>query len=279
MQGLEDAIDALADRTRFSGVVRVDRSGSIELAKAYGLADRRHRIRNTIDTQFALASGSKGLTALTVVSLIEDGSLDLATTARSLLGGDLPLIRDDVTIEHLLSHRSGIGDYLHEEAHHEITDYVMPVPVHELATTEQYLAVLGGHPTAFSCSVTTSSSCLRSLANEEAACHRRGRESNLVPSRSSRSRVIGHAPSDVFEITVCVVVDEGSCMQRNETPASCPSNITTSVDAWSQKPRPYRLQPWGTSPRDRTISAPQSLDTMRPAKNALHKELMSAAVE
>src|SRR5436309_2310303 len=149
MQGLEDAIDALADRTRFSGVVRVDRSGSIELAKAYGLADRRHRIRNTIDTQFALASGSKGLTALTVVSLIEDGSLDLATTARSLLGGDLPLIRDDVTIEHLLSHRSGIGDYLHEEAHHEITDYVMPVPVHELATTEQYLAVLGGHPTAF----------------------------------------------------------------------------------------------------------------------------------
>src|SRR5438034_7976080 len=149
MQGLEDAIDALADRTRFSGVVRVDRSGSIELAKAYGLADRRHRIRNTIDTQFAIASGSKGLTALTVVSLIEDGSLDLATTARSLLGGDLPLIRDDVTIEHLLSHRSGIGDYLHEEAHHEITDYVMPVPVHELATTEQYLAVLGGHPTAF----------------------------------------------------------------------------------------------------------------------------------
>ena len=31
----------------------------------------------------------------------------------------------------------------------DITDYVMPVPVHELATTEQYLAVLGGHPTVF----------------------------------------------------------------------------------------------------------------------------------
>ena len=54
-----------------------------------------------------------------------------------------------MTIEHLLAHRSGIGDYLDEEADHEITDYVLAVPVHELATTEQYLAVLDGHPTKF----------------------------------------------------------------------------------------------------------------------------------
>jgi CubicO group peptidase (beta-lactamase class C family) len=149
MQALEDAVDSIAHRTGFSGVVRVDRSGSIEFAKAYGPADRGHEISNTIDTQFAIASGTKGLTALAVVSLIEDGSLDLKTTARSVLGGDLPLIDDDVTVEHLLSHRSGIGDYLDEEVVHEITDHVMRVPVHELATTEQYLAVLGGHGTAF----------------------------------------------------------------------------------------------------------------------------------
>ncbi|WP_410962068.1 serine hydrolase, partial [Salmonella sp. SAL4457] len=66
---------------------------------------------NEIDTRFGLASGTKGLTALAVVSLIEDGTLELSTTARSLLGDDLPLIRDDVTVEHLLGHRSGIGDY------------------------------------------------------------------------------------------------------------------------------------------------------------------------
>jgi CubicO group peptidase (beta-lactamase class C family) len=149
MRELEDAVDSVATRTRFSGVVRVDRAGSVELAKAYGLADRRNRIPDAIDTRFALASGSKGLTALAVVSLIEDGSLDLSTTARSLLAGDLPLIDDDVTIEHLLSHRSGIGDYLDEDAGHDINDYVMPVAVHELATTEQYLAVLDGHSTAF----------------------------------------------------------------------------------------------------------------------------------
>jgi CubicO group peptidase (beta-lactamase class C family) len=149
MQALEDAVDSAADRTGFSGVVRVDRAGSVELAKAYGLADRGHEISNTIDTQFAIASGTKGLTALVVVSLIEEGSLDLTTTARSVLAEDLRLIGDAVTIEHLLSHRSGIGDYLDENADHEVTDYLMPVPVHELATTEQYLAVLGGHRAAF----------------------------------------------------------------------------------------------------------------------------------
>jgi CubicO group peptidase (beta-lactamase class C family) len=149
MQPLEDAVDALAHRTGFSGVVRVDHSGGIELAKAYGYADRGHEIANTIDTRFATASATKGLTALTVMRLIEDGSLELTTTARSVLGEDLPLIDDDVTIEQLLSHRSGIGDYLDEDAGHEITDYVMPVPVHELATTEQFLAVLDGHGTAF----------------------------------------------------------------------------------------------------------------------------------
>ena len=73
----------------------------------------------------------------------------LETPARSVLGSDLPLIDDDVTVEHLLSHRSGIGDYLDEDAEPDLGDYLMPVPVHELATTEQYLVVLDGHPAKF----------------------------------------------------------------------------------------------------------------------------------
>jgi CubicO group peptidase (beta-lactamase class C family) len=54
-----------------------------------------------------------------------------------------------VTIEHLLTHRSGIGDYLDENVEYDVNDYVLPVPVHELATSEEYLAVLGGHRRAF----------------------------------------------------------------------------------------------------------------------------------
>jgi CubicO group peptidase (beta-lactamase class C family) len=145
----ERDLDAIAAEARFSGVVRVDQADEIVLAKAYGLADRGHEIPNEVDTQFATASGLKGLTALAVVSLIEDGTLELATTARSVLGEDLPLIADDVTVEHLLAHRSGIGDYLDEDGGRPITDYVMPVPVHMLATVEEYVPILAGHETKF----------------------------------------------------------------------------------------------------------------------------------
>jgi CubicO group peptidase (beta-lactamase class C family) len=82
-------------------VVSVDRGGEVEFARAYGLAHRAHRIPNTVDTRFAIASGAKGLTALVVVSLIEQGVLDLSSTARSVLRDDLPLIDDRVTVEQL----------------------------------------------------------------------------------------------------------------------------------------------------------------------------------
>ncbi|GCD92143.1 serine hydrolase [Nocardioides sp. LS1] len=148
MQSLHDAVARAAEDGGFSGVVRVDRADEVELCAAYGFADRAHDVPNTVDTQLGIASGTKGLTALVAMSLVERGTLGLDTTARSLLGDDLPLVADDVTIEHLLAHRSGIGDYLDEDGA-DLSDHLMPVPVHRLATTEQYLAVLDGHPTVF----------------------------------------------------------------------------------------------------------------------------------
>jgi CubicO group peptidase (beta-lactamase class C family) len=142
-------LEELARETRFSGVVRVERGGAVEHEAAYGLANRAAEIPNTVETQFGIASGTKGFTAVAVMSLVEEGVLQLSTTARSLLGEDLPLIRDEVTVEQLLSHTSGIGDYFDEDVHTDATAYVMPVPVHEHATTEDYLTVLDGHETKF----------------------------------------------------------------------------------------------------------------------------------
>jgi CubicO group peptidase (beta-lactamase class C family) len=139
-------LDRLAAETWFSGVVRLDRADGPVLVEAYGLADRAHGIANTVETRFGTASVTKGVTALTVVRLVEEGHLALDTTARSLLGEDLPLVADGVTVEHLLAHRSGIGDYVDEEAGWEATDHVLPVPVHELARSEDYLRVLDGFP-------------------------------------------------------------------------------------------------------------------------------------
>lgn len=149
---LAERLDAAIDASTLTGAVRVDVDGVAVYDRAFGLAHRHLGVPNRTDTMFGTASVTKGFTALTVVSLIESGELGFDTTARSLLGDDLPLIGDTVTVRHLLGHRSGIGDYLDEEAldaDDSIGDdaYLMPVPVHRLDTTEDYLAVLGGHPT------------------------------------------------------------------------------------------------------------------------------------
>jgi len=143
------AVDQLAAETSFSGVVRLDRDGEPVIAAAYGMAHRATGVANTVDTRFGIASGGKAFTALTIVSLIEESVISPDTPARSLLGGDLPMIAEDVTVEHLLAHRSGIGDYLDEDDDVDLDAYLMPVPVQDLATTEQYVPILDGHRTKF----------------------------------------------------------------------------------------------------------------------------------
>jgi CubicO group peptidase (beta-lactamase class C family) len=149
MDGLRAGLERVIAEHDFSGVVRVEREGGVRLVSAHGLADRAYGIANTVDTQFGLASAAKGITALAVVSLVADGLLELRAPVRPLLGDDLPEIDAGVTVEHLLAHRSGIGDYFDEDLDLDITDYVMPVPVHRLAATEDYLVVLSGHPAKF----------------------------------------------------------------------------------------------------------------------------------
>ncbi|WP_328613088.1 beta-lactamase family protein [Amycolatopsis sp. NBC_00355] len=124
--------------TTFSGVVLVSRGDETLVSEARGFAHRGYGVENTADTRFAIASGTKGFTALVVVGLIAEGRLSLETTARSILGADLPLIDDAVTVEHLLTHTSGIGDYCDEEAD--------PPPTPLLATSADYLGALDGFP-------------------------------------------------------------------------------------------------------------------------------------
>jgi CubicO group peptidase (beta-lactamase class C family) len=127
--------------TGFSGVVLVSRGDETLVSEARGYAHLGYGVENTVDTRFAIASGTKGFTALVVVGLIAEGRLSLETTARSVLGGDLPLIDDTVTVEHLLTHTSGIGDYCDDED--------PPETPPGLVTSADYLVALDGFPQQF----------------------------------------------------------------------------------------------------------------------------------
>ena len=87
---LGDLIDRIVGDLALPRVVRGDSSGSAPIQRAYGLAHRRLGISHVVGTQFATKRGSKGLTALTVMSLVERGELGPDTAARSVLGDDLP---------------------------------------------------------------------------------------------------------------------------------------------------------------------------------------------
>ncbi len=81
--------------------------------------------------------------------LVEKDALGLRDPVRDLLGADLPLIDDRVTIEHLLTHTSGIGDYLDEDSDWSASEYVLGVPVHQLTTAEAFLPMLERHQQKF----------------------------------------------------------------------------------------------------------------------------------
>jgi CubicO group peptidase (beta-lactamase class C family) len=56
------------------------------------------------------------------------------------------MVDPTVTIEQLLGHTSGVGDYLDEDTLGDVDDYVVGLPVHRLASPPDYLPLLDGHP-------------------------------------------------------------------------------------------------------------------------------------
>lgn len=141
-----DQLEEFAITTGFSGVARVQHGGEVISEFACGHADRANDRMNNLETRFGVASGTKAFTALTIMSLVESGELTLDTTVRSVVAGDLPNVDAAVTIDHLLTHRSGVGDYIDEEAGGDIDDYLLGrLSPHVLETASDYLPLLNEH--------------------------------------------------------------------------------------------------------------------------------------
>jgi CubicO group peptidase (beta-lactamase class C family) len=97
----------------FSGVVVVARQGVPLYTAQYGQADRERGIANAPDTRFNLGSMNKTWTAVAIGQLVEQGKVDLdAPVGRYLPDIPSQAVREQVKIRHLLSHTSGLGDYL-----------------------------------------------------------------------------------------------------------------------------------------------------------------------
>jgi CubicO group peptidase (beta-lactamase class C family) len=108
---LDTNLSRLARADAFSGVVYVAAHDSVIYEKAFGLADREDSILNTTHTRFALASMGKMFTATAILQLVEKGKLNLDDTLAKVLPQYPNANRANrITIRHLLSHTSGMGD-------------------------------------------------------------------------------------------------------------------------------------------------------------------------
>jgi D-alanyl-D-alanine carboxypeptidase len=92
-------------------VVRVAKAGVVLLEKGYGFADVGRKLPATPDTVFRLASVTKAFTGTAVLMLVERGAITLDDPVTKHLPSSPPAWRD-VTVRHLLSHTSGLPNYL-----------------------------------------------------------------------------------------------------------------------------------------------------------------------
>lgn len=95
---------------RFSGSVLVSRKGKILLSKGYGMADYEQNTPNTPETKFHLCSVSKQFTAMAIMMLEEKGKLKVSDPLAKYIPGFLE--GKSITLHNLLTHTSGIPEYL-----------------------------------------------------------------------------------------------------------------------------------------------------------------------
>jgi uncharacterized protein YbbC (DUF1343 family)/CubicO group peptidase (beta-lactamase class C family) len=108
---IDAAVQSSIDKGQLPGaVVVVVRQGKIVFRKAYGLrAKQPAEVRMTVDTVFDLASLTKPIaTAPSVMMLLEQGKLKLSDRVNRHLPDFGQNGKDQITIEHLLLHTSGL---------------------------------------------------------------------------------------------------------------------------------------------------------------------------
>ena len=107
---IDDFVTATMAKQKIPGLtLAVVKGGAVERATGYGLANVEHRVPAKRETVYQSGSVGKQFTAALVLLLAEDGKLGLDDPVSKHLKG-APESWTGVTVRHLLTHTSGIGN-------------------------------------------------------------------------------------------------------------------------------------------------------------------------
>lgn len=106
---LDELMAAYCKVNKFNGCVLVARKGAILLEKGYGIKNALGNTVNDAKSIFRIYSITKSFTSTMILKLVELKKLSLSNKLSKFYPG-FPK-GDSITIEHLLTHTSGIYDY------------------------------------------------------------------------------------------------------------------------------------------------------------------------
>jgi len=102
-------LEALVKKDQFSGSVLIAQKGKVVLKKGVGKAVYEFDINNDSNTKFRIGSLTKQFTAMSIMILAEKGRLNVNDNISKFIPDYSS--GDQITIEHLLTHTSGIPDH------------------------------------------------------------------------------------------------------------------------------------------------------------------------
>ena len=145
-----DSLVALwVDEGRIPGaVLLVARDGVVRHRASYGLASVEDSVPMTPSTVFDLASVTKVMaTTVALMVLSDDGQVDVEAPVSTYLPEFRGDGRDDITVRHLLTHRSGLPQwvptYYHASDRDEAYDYIRSIPLRWGVGEERHYSDLG----------------------------------------------------------------------------------------------------------------------------------------
>ncbi len=166
LAALRPALERFVDCGELAGiVVLTSHGGEVVHADAIGWADIELRRPMRPDTLFRIASMSKPITSVAAMMLIEDGQIGLDDPVTRWVPelGEMEVLRDptgaldetvrasrDITIDDLLTHRSGIAyGFLSEGPLQTAYERALGDPGMNRMSVDEWLAALGTLPLAF----------------------------------------------------------------------------------------------------------------------------------
>ena len=127
-QTAEQKLDAYFDALdgHFMGSIVVQQDGKTIYQRSLGWADVENQIPATAETQYRIGSISKTFTAVLVLKAAADGRLSLNDPIAKYFPDAQILNAEQITIDQLLQHRSGLVDIVNDKPYEYLTYFTTP---------------------------------------------------------------------------------------------------------------------------------------------------------